>query len=110
MSKDVRSGSDPRFAPPEEEGMILDMEDAEGVVSKFEFLGMLMHDTGEYGFFFPVADESQVGGSGDILILRATEFDDEGQPSGFESIDDEKIGEEVYAAFQEATKDIYRFE
>ena len=44
-----------------------------------------------------------------MLILEVTELDEEGQPAAFELLMDEAIAQEVYDAFVEATKDIYRF-
>ena len=45
-----------------------------------------------------------------MIILEAVEFDEDDQPSAFELVEDEGVAMEVYAAFQEATTDLYDFE
>lgn len=60
--------------------------------------------------FFPVSEEEPALSSGEVIILEAVEFDEDDQPSAFELVEDEGVAMEVYAAFQEATKDLYEFE
>ncbi|ACV21779.1 DUF1292 domain-containing protein [Slackia heliotrinireducens] len=110
MSNEVRQGSNPNFAPPVEEGIVFEFEDESGELVTLEFLGLLLHNDRRYGFFFPVDDENPAKSSGEVLVMEVTELDEEGQPAGFEYVVDEAILNEVYASFQEATKDIYRFE
>lgn len=106
----MREGSAPNFAPPVEEGIAFELEDEKGERTEFEFLGLIIHEDRRYGFFFPLDDGQVVGEGGELVILEVTEFDEEGQPAGFELVTDEGIIEEVYDDFKNATKDLYDFE
>ncbi len=107
---EIREGSAPNFCPPVEEGVVFEFQDENGDVSALEFLGLVLFEECRYGFFFPVDDENPAGSSGEVLILEVTDLDEDGQPASFELIEDESIAEQVYDAFREATKDLYRFE
>ena len=106
----MRQGSAPNFCPPTEEGITLIFEDEENNQSELEFLGLLFHNDRRYGFFFPIDEENPAGSSGEIVILEATEMDEEDQPVSFELLEDASIAAEVYEAFKVATKDLYDFE
>lgn len=106
----MREGSAPNFAPPVKEGTVFSFEDEAGDVIELEFLGLILHKERRYGFFFPVEDKSDVGASGEVVILEVTALDEEGQPSEFELLVDEGIAQEVFVDFREATKDLYDFE
>ena len=120
MTDEIRRGSSPEFCPPVEEGVVFAFEDQAGNPLEMEFLGLLLYpadaapdEQARYGFFFPVgegADGAAVGDSGEVVCLEVTELDEDGQPAAFELPEDELLLAEVYAAFEEATKDIYRFE
>ena len=117
MAEEIRRGSAPNFAPPVEEGIVFSFEDEAGNPLNMEFLGLLLYppaappeEQARYGFFFPVDDGAGVGDSGEVVCLEVTELDEDGQPAAFELPEDEALLREVYAAFAEATKDIYRFE
>lgn len=110
MSESVRSGSDPAFCPPVEEGLCLTLADETGAETTLEFLGLLLYQEARYGFFFPVDDDTPALSSGEVVMLEVTDLDEDGQPSAFELVTDEALAADVYAAFQHATKDIYRFE
>ena len=105
----VREGSAPNFCPPTEEGITLTFADEKGDQVDLEFLGLILRDVRSYGFFFPVDEQNPALSSGEVVLLEVTELDDEGQPSEFELVTDEAIAAEVYADFQEATKDLYDF-
>ena len=105
----VREGSAPNFCPPTEEGITLTFADEKGDQVDLEFLGLILRDDRSYGFFFPVDEQNPALSSGEVVLLEVTELDDEGQPSEFELVTDEAIAAEVYADFQEATKDLYDF-
>lgn len=100
----IREGSAPNFCPPVQEGLTLTFSDEKDDQVEVEFLGLLLHNDRSYGFFVDAGEENP-----DVLILEAMEFDEEGQPESFELVTDEAVAAEVYAAFQEATKDLYRF-
>lgn len=104
----MRTGSAPNFCPPVEEGLTIELEDAKGAVTAFEFIGLILHNDRRYGVFFPL-DDSEVGDSGEVVILEVIELDEDGQPAEFEFVEDEGILEEVFADFREATKDLYDF-
>ena len=100
----MREGSNPNFCPPVEEGLTINFEDSKGDATVLEFLGLLLHGGHRYGVFFPVSEEEPALSSGEV------EFDEDDQPSALELVEDEGVAMEVYAAFQEATKDLYEFE
>ena len=102
----MREGSSPNFCPPVEEGLTINFEDSKGDATVLEFLGLLLHGGHRYGVFFPVSEEEPALSSGEGIILEA----EDDQPSAFELVEDEGVAMEVYAAFQEATKDLYEFE
>lgn len=106
----MRTGSAPNFAPPVEEGTVYTFEDERGETVMLEFLGLILKDDRSYGFFYPVEDESGVGGDGEVVVLEVTELDDEGQPAAFELVVDDAIAQAVYEDFAVATKDLYDFE
>ena len=106
----VREGSAPNFCPPVEEGITICVSDERGDELTLEFLGLIIHEGHDYGFFMPIDEQNPALSSGELVLLEVVEEDEEGQPAEFELVTDEAIAAEVYAAFQEATKDLYRFE
>lgn len=106
----MRQGSAPNFCPPVEEGITFTFVDENGDVVNLEFLGLILHDDVRYGFFFPVTDDAPATSSGEVIVLEVTGLDEEGQPDGFEIIDDEAIAMMAYEEFREAAKDLYDFE
>ncbi len=84
--------------------------DEAGDTVDLEFLGLLLHEGRRYGFFFPVDEENPACSSGEVLLLEVTELDEDEQPAAYELGTDEAIAACVYAAFREATADIYQFE
>ena len=106
----VREGSAPNFCPPTEEGITISVRDERGDELILEFLGLILHEGKSYGFFMPIDEANPALASGELVLLEVVEEDEEGQPSEFELVYDEAIAAEVYAAFKEATKDLYLFE
>lgn len=106
----MREGSAPNFCPPVEEGMLISLQDERGERVDLEFLGLVLHGERRYGFFFPVSDDAPALSSGEVVCLEVTELDEDGQPAAFELVDDAAIAGEVYADFQQATRDLYDFE
>lgn len=105
----MREGSAPNFCPPVEEGMVFSFEDERGDITELEFLGLILHGESRFGFFFPVSEDAPVGADGEVVMLEVTELDEEGQPCGFELVEDEAFAQEIYEEFQKATKDLYDF-
>ena len=110
MANEIREGSAPNFCPPVEEGITLTFQDEKGDLVNLEFLGLIIHEGRNYGFFFPVTDDAPAGSSGEVILLEVTEIDEEGQPASFELVEDEAIAHEVYEDFRTATAELYRFE
>ena len=106
----MRQGSAPNFCPPVEEGTVFTFEDENGDLVNLEFLGLVIMDDLRYGFFFPVTEDAPATSSGLIVVLQVTEMDDEGQPDGFELVEDDAIAQQAYEAFKVAAKDLYDFE
>ena len=107
---EIRRGSSPDFCPPVEEGITMSFEDDKGVVTDFEFLGLVLLDGSAFGFFFPLDEGNEPLASGEVVVLEAVDFDEDGQPSEFELVTDDGVASKAYSRFKEATKDIYRFE
>lgn len=105
----MREGSAPNFCPPVEEGMVLTFQDEKGDLVELEFLGLILHEGRSYGFFFPIDEDNPALSSGEVVLLEVTELDEEGQPASFELVFDEAVASQVYAAFRQATADLYDF-
>lgn len=105
----VKQGSAPNFCPPVEEGVTFTFEDENGDLINLEFLGLIIKGDVRYGFFFPVTEDEPATSSGEIVVLEVTDLDEEGQPEGFELVDDDSIAMQAYEEFRRATKDIYDF-
>lgn len=105
----VREGQHPDFCPPAEEGITLVFQDEAGDAVNLEFLGIVILDEREFGFFFPVDEDTPALSSGEVIVLEVLEVDDEGIPESFELVEDGALAEAAYVKFQEATKDLYRF-
>lgn len=110
MTSEIREGSAPNFCPPVEEGQVFVFQDDKGDLLNLEFLGLILDGDTRFGFFFPVDDENPALSSGSVVCLEVVELDEEGQPAGFELVEDEQVAQDAYALFMEATKDLYRFE
>lgn len=111
MSKEeIREGSAPNLCPPEKEGTVLSFVDEKNEQVDLEFLGLILDGDTRFGFFFPVSEDEPALSSGEVVVLEVTELDEDGQPAAFELIEDEAVAEDAYRQFQEATKDLYRFE
>lgn len=109
MTEGVRTGKHPDFCPPVEEGITLVFQDESGETVSLEFLGIVLMDEREYGFFMPVDDEAPALSSGEVVVLEVLEVDEEGIPETFELVEDESTAEAAYAKFQDVAKDLYQF-
>ncbi len=109
MAENVRTGKHPDFCPPVEEGVTLVFQDESGETVSLEFLGIVLLDGREYGFFMPVDEENPVLSSGEVIALEVLEVDDEGIPETFELVEDEAVAEAAYEKFQQVAKDMYQF-
>ncbi len=105
----MKQGSSPDFCPPVQEGMVFTFKDENDDELNLEFLGLVLRDEVRYGFFFPVTEDAPACSSGEVVVLEVTELDEEGQPAGFEVVDDDAVAMDAYAAFKNATRDLYDF-
>ncbi len=105
----MKQGSAPNFCPPVEEGISFTFEDEKGDLLNLEFLGLVLLNEARYGFFVPTAEDDAGEYAGEVIVLEVTGLDEDGQPDGFELVDDAAVAQEAYRAFQEATKDLYDF-
>ena len=105
----MRTGSNPNFCPPVEEGTVFSLEDENGDTVSLEFLGLVLHDGRRYGFFFPVSEEEPALSSGEVVILEVTAVDEDDQPEEFELVEEDAIADEVYGVFKEVAADLYDF-
>lgn len=105
----MRTGSNPNFCPPVEEGTVFALEDENGDTVSLEFLGLVLHEGRRYGFFFPVSEDEPALSSGEVVILEVTAVDEDDQPEEFELVDDDAIADEVYGVFREVAADLYDF-
>lgn len=106
----MRQGSAPNFCPPVEEGMTFTFEDEQGDLVELEFLGLVIEGQARFGFFFPVSEDAPATSSGEIIVMEAVEFDEDGQPCAFELVLDEDTAKSAYEAFKLAAKDLYDFD
>ena len=109
MTAQVREGSHPDFCPPAEEGVTLVFRAEAGETVNLEFLGIVILDGREYGFFFPVDEGHPALSSGEVIVLEVLETDKDGIPESFELVEDEELAQCAYEKFQAATKDLYQF-
>lgn len=106
----MRTGSNPNFCPPVEEGTVYTLEDENGDMIDLEFLGLVLDEGRRYGFFFPVSEDEPATSSGEVVVLEVTALDEDDQPAEFELIDDEAIADAAYSLFKEVAADLYDFE
>lgn len=106
----MRTGSNPNFCPPIEEGTVYTLEDENGDLIDLEFLGLVLDEERRYGFFFPVTEDEPATSSGEVVVLEVTALDDEDQPAEFELIEDENEADAAYEIFKEVAADLYDFE
>lgn len=106
----MRTGSDPNFCPPVEEGLVYTLQDENGDEVSLEFLGLVLYEQRRFGFFFPVSEEEPALSSGEVIVLEVVALDDEGQPDEFEWVDDDALADQVYEVFKRVAADLYDFE
>lgn len=106
----MRTGSNPNFCPPVEEGTVYTLEDENGDMIDLEFLGLVLNEGRRYGFFFPITPEEPATSSGEVVVLEVTALDDDDQPAEFELLDDEAAADAAYELFKEVAADLYDFE
>ena len=83
---------------------IIELNDAEGNVVKFEFLDLIEYNENQYVILLPVEDED----SGNVVILQVEPNDDDTE--SYLSIDDENVLINVFEIFKEKFKEEFTFE
>ena len=87
---------------PEDEVIIIELTDDDGVTTEFEYLDTIAFDGEEY----VVLIENEEDAEG-VIILKIDSVDDETE--NYIGIDDEDIVQKVYEIFKENHKDDFEF-
>ena len=89
-----------------EGGEILEFEDENGNVEKYEFLDMIAYKGADYAVLLPVtADEDEAV---NVYIFEVVEELDSDTDT-YLGLDDQQLIDEVYAVFMEKHKDDFNF-
>ena len=86
----------------EEEIMIIELTDEDGVTTEFEYLDTIQYDGEEFVVLIE-NDESAEG----VIILKIESVDDETE--NYVGIEDEELVEKIYEIFREAHADEFDF-
>ena len=87
---------------------IIELNDEDGNVVKFEFLDLVELDGEEYVVLLPVVGEGEEG-DGEVVILRLESTDEEAGEESYVGVEDEQILSKVYQIFKEKYKDEFNF-
>lgn len=92
----------------EELDNIIELNDEDGNVVKFEFLDLVELDGEEYVVLLPVVGEGEEG-DGEVVILRLESTDEEAGEESYVGVEDEQILSKVFQIFKEKYKDEFNF-
>ena len=87
---------------------IIELNDEDGNVVKFEFLDLVELDGEEYVVLLPVVGEGEEG-DGEVVILRLESTDGEAGEESYVGVEDEQILSKVFQIFKEKYKDEFNF-
>ena len=87
---------------------IIELNDEDGNVVKFEFLDLVELDGEEYVVLLPVVGEGEEG-DGEVVILRLESTDEEAGEESYVGVEDEQILSKVFQIFKEKYKDEFNF-
>ena len=87
---------------------IIELNDEDGNVVKFEFLDLVELDGEEYVVLLPVVGEGEEG-DGEVVILKLESTDEEAGEESYVGVDDEQILNKVFQIFKEKYKDEFNF-
>ena len=87
---------------------IIELNDEDGNVVKFEFLDLVELDGEEYVVLLPVVGEGEEG-DGEVVILRLESRDEEAGEESYVGVEDEQILSKVFQIFKEKYKDEFNF-
>ena len=87
---------------------IIELNDEDGNVVKFEFLDLVELDGEEYVVLLPVVGEGEEG-DGEVVILRLESTDEEAGEESYVRVEDEQILSKVFQIFKEKYKDEFNF-
>ena len=87
---------------------IIELNDEDGNVVKFEFLDLVELDGEEYVVLLPVVGEGEEA-DGEVAILRLESTDEEAGEESYVGVEDEQILSKVFQIFKEKYKDEFNF-
>ena len=87
---------------------IIELNDEDGNVVKFEFLDLVELDGEAYVVLLPVVGEGEEG-DGEVVILRLESTDEEAGEESYVGVEDEQILSKVFQIFKEKYKDEFNF-
>lgn len=90
----------------EELDNIIELNDEDGNVVRFEFLDLVELDGEEYVVLLPVASEEE---EGEVVILKLESTDEDAGEESYIGVDDEQILNKVFQIFKEKYKDEFNF-
>ena len=86
---------------------IIELNDEDGNVVKFEFLDLVEYDQEEYVVLLPV-EETEEDEIGEVVILKVESTESEDEES-YVGVEDEQILSKVFQIFKEKYKDEFNF-
>ncbi len=92
----------------EELDNIIELNDEDGNVVRFEFLDLVELDGEEYVVLLPVASEGEEE-EGEVVILKLESTDEDAGEESYIGVDDEQILNKVFQIFKEKYKDEFNF-
>ena len=92
----------------EELDTIIELNDEDGNVVRFEFLDLVELDGEEYVVLLPVASEGEEE-EGEVVILKLESTDEDAGEESYIGVDDEQILNKVFQIFKEKYKDEFNF-
>lgn len=85
-----------------EEVIILELTDDEGVTTEFEYLDTIPYEGEEYIVLIENVEDAD-----GVIILKIVSVDDENET--YEGVEDEELVQKVYEIFRENRKDDFEF-
>lgn len=86
----------------EEDVIIVELTDDDGVTTEFEYLDTIAYDGDEYVVLIENAEDAE-----GVIILKIESVDDENE--SYIGIEDEDTVQKIYEIFKEAHKDDFEF-
>lgn len=93
----------------EELDNVIILNDEDGNEVRFEFLDLIEMDDEEYVVLLPEIDENQNEDSGEVVILKVEDTDNDSEEESYVGVDDEETLNKVFEIFKEKFKDDFDF-